>query len=564
MSIRSKANIATGVVLAALAGLGWLSLRENQDLAQADRWVSHTHEVLETVSSMRAHFVDAGIARRMFLQGNGKQIETLNATGDAVLADFNRLKSETADNAAQQRRLALLEPVIEQRIALLKKSVSIHSENASDESLQRDFTDQLTIAGARFAQQSREFEDVEKELLRQRSRQADEIVRGTAKIDTVLSVFVFCFIVVAVALLNRELLRRKQIERMLANQKSLLQSILDTCSDAIVVADNTGTIILRNPAGLLLSTKGHDRLTPDSPKQLGYYQADEVTPLPYRLLPLRRALLGERIDNFEICMKRPGDGSIRWTLASSRPLLDENAEARGGVVFYRDISERKELEKQLTRSAEELKRSNLDLQNAQTALQLLASTDELTGLYNRRGFLALAEQNRKLARRSRKPFALAFVDLDGLKAINDSLGHEAGNRAIVDAAFVLRDSFRQCDVLGRLGGDEFAVLMIDSDEKSTEIVRKRIADKVEKLNRECNRPYRLSLSVGMLWCAFDEESNFEALLARVDELMYEEKKKKNAGRSSEGAHQAEASEPEMHLPDAQRNCAASFRPMSLS
>jgi diguanylate cyclase (GGDEF)-like protein len=172
----------------------------------------------------------------------------------------------------------------------------------------------------------------------------------------------------------------------------------------------------------------------------------------------------------------------------------------------------------------------VELQKAQIALEQLASADELTGLHNRRGFLALAAQSIKLARRSQKPYALVFVDLDGLKKINDTLGHGEGDLAITDAAYVLSDSFRHSDVLGRLGGDEFAILMSDADQESSRIVKKRIADKVDKLNAEGRRPYTLSLSVGMLVCNPDEKAPLEDLLSRVDALMYDEKKNKGASR----------------------------------
>jgi two-component system cell cycle response regulator len=166
----------------------------------------------------------------------------------------------------------------------------------------------------------------------------------------------------------------------------------------------------------------------------------------------------------------------------------------------------------------------------QVALQQLASADELTGLHNRRGFVTLAAQSIKLAQRSQKSFALVFVDLDGLKTINDELGHGDGDLAITDAAYVLSDSFRHCDVLGRLGGDEFAVLMSDANEESARIVRKRLADKITKLNAKGHRPYTLSFSVGMLVCNPDEEAPLETLLGRVDALMYEEKKNKGVNR----------------------------------
>jgi len=335
--------------------------------------------------------------------------------------------------------------------------------------------------------------------------------------------------VIATVGINRELSRRKQTEQAIAEQKSLLKSILDTCNDAIVVADGTGKLILRNPAALRMHTDLVDRVGEEVPLKLGFYKSDETTLFPYQDLPLCRALKGDHVDNVEICLHPACEPEVRWALASSRPLLSE-AKTLGAVVFYRDITERKELENKLASYTEELKASNVELQRAQIALEQLASADELTGLHNRRGFLALGVQSIKLARRSQKPFALVFADLDGLKKINDTLGHGDGDLAITDAAHVLSDSFRHSDVLGRLGGDEFAILMSDADADSARIVKKRIADKVDKLNAEGHRPYTLSLSVGMLVCNSDEAAPLEDLLSRVDALMYEEKKKKGASR----------------------------------
>jgi diguanylate cyclase (GGDEF)-like protein/PAS domain S-box-containing protein len=534
IELKTKANVVIGIALAALAGLGWLSLRENRNLTEGDRWVSHTRDVLDASASLRSHLSDAGIARRIFLQGDRKQIDVFRAAEGASIADFNRLRSLTADKEEQQKRLDRLEPLARARLAAMKKSIAIHLETANDQSVQQDLTDQLTTEAAEFAEQAREFERIEKELLIERSDRAEANVRNTSEIDGILSFAVFCFIILATAILNHELSRRKQAEEEIAKQKSLLQLILDTCNDAIVVADSEARIILRNPAAIQMCGDTLDRVSEEAPQRLGYYQPDEKTLFAFRDLPLWRAVNGDQVDNVEICVQPPNQPNTRWTLASSRPLLNKGAKSFGGVVFYRDITDRKELENKLTKYANELKCSNMELQKAQVALQRLATADELTGLHNRRGFLALAEQSLGLARRAEKSFALVFADLDGLKKINDTLGHAEGDQAIGDAAFVLRDSFRHCDVLGRLGGDEFAVLMVDASEESTEIVRKRIAEKVEKLNSGDVRPYRLSLSIGILQCAFDEELSLEALLEKADALMYAEKSRKGAGRRPEG------------------------------
>jgi len=530
VELKTKVNFALSLALVALAGIGWLSLRQSQNLTEADRWVSHTRDVLETSESFRSHLSEAGIARRVFLQGDSKQIDVFNAAVSASLADFKTLQALTADNPEQQKRLDRLEPMVHERLSALEKSIAAHRLAANDEALQNNVTNQQTSVVAQLAEQTREFQNVERELLRQRSSQVRESAQRTSRDNSILSLAVMCFIVIAAAGLNRELSQRKQTEQAIAQQKSLLQSILDTCNDAIIVADGTGKIILRNPAALRMHSDLVDRVGEEVPSKLGYYRPDTKTLFPYQDLPLSRALQGEHVDNVEMCLHPACEPEVRWALGSSRPLINEE-KILGAVVFYRDITERKELENKLASYTEELKASNVELQKAQVALEQLASVDELTGLHNRRGFLALAAQSIKLAHRSQKSFALVFADLDGLKKINDTLGHADGDLAISDAAHVLSDSFRHCDVLGRLGGDEFAILMSDADEQSAQIVKKRLADKVDKLNAERHRPYTLSLSVGMMICNSDEKVSLEVLLSRADALMYEEKKKKGANRA---------------------------------
>jgi diguanylate cyclase (GGDEF)-like protein/PAS domain S-box-containing protein len=530
IKVKTKANIAIAIALATLAGFGWLSLRESRNLMDADRWVSHTHDVLDVSASLRSHLLDAGVARRIFLQGDSSQVEVFNTAANASLADFNRLNNLTADNKDQQKRLDRMQPLLQARLAGMRKSISVHLEGANDESFQKDIAIQLVNEAAQFAEQAREFDSVEKDLLRERSARADENARATSRIDSILSLLAFGFIIIAAINLNRELSRRTKAEQEIAKQKSLLQSILDTCSDAIVVADSSTRIILRNPAAVQMCGEVIERITEDVPQTLGYYKQDQKTLFQFQELPLWCALQGDQVDNLEMCVRSPRQTNVRWNLASSRPLFNEKGEVLGGVVFYHDITDRKELEDKISEYADELKCSNEELRQAQVALERLASDDELTGLHNRRGFLALAEQSLSLARRAEKPFALVFIDLDGLKKINDTCGHASGDQAISDAASVLRDCFRHCDVLGRLGGDEFAILMVDASEESIRIVRRRVAEKVERFNLEGAHPYPLSLSIGTLMCSYDEKSSVETLLAKADALMYEEKKRKGSCR----------------------------------
>jgi diguanylate cyclase (GGDEF)-like protein len=165
----------------------------------------------------------------------------------------------------------------------------------------------------------------------------------------------------------------------------------------------------------------------------------------------------------------------------------------------------------------------------QLALQKESSIDELTGLANRRGFLMLAEQHALLARRTGETFLVGFIDLNGLKHINDTLGHQGGDAAIVEAAQVLKTCCRQSDILGRLGGDEFAFLLPVSPDETRESIRERFRQELQLRNAEAGRGFRLSFSMGIVAADGAQELTMEELLAQADALMYEEKQANDTG-----------------------------------
>ncbi len=175
------------------------------------------------------------------------------------------------------------------------------------------------------------------------------------------------------------------------------------------------------------------------------------------------------------------------------------------TVFVRDISDRVRHEE---------------------ALRTLSLVDPLTGLYNRRGFLTFAGQQLRLAERTGAVVTLLFADLDELKHVNDTYGHAAGDRAIRDAAQVLRDTFRESDVLGRLGGDEFAVLTLDPAGTSSGRLVSRLSRAADARNAEHPDAPPVHFSVGVVQRAPDDHTTFSELLRRGDELMYAHKRAK--------------------------------------
>ncbi|CAN5623584.1 diguanylate cyclase [soil metagenome] len=160
---------------------------------------------------------------------------------------------------------------------------------------------------------------------------------------------------------------------------------------------------------------------------------------------------------------------------------------------------------------------------AEAEVRQLALTDELTALYNRRGFFLLAGQQLKMAQRTQLPCCLLFADVDGLKQINDTFGHEVGDSVIVDAAQLLKQTFRDADIIARLGGDEFAIL-IPACSDAVEVLFLRLQANIDQFNRVAARSYQLAISVGVQVCALTDEASLEHLLAPTDQLLYAHKR----------------------------------------
>lgn len=153
-----------------------------------------------------------------------------------------------------------------------------------------------------------------------------------------------------------------------------------------------------------------------------------------------------------------------------------------------------------------------------------ALSDELTGLFNRRGFLTLAEQMFKSARRLGRGAFLLYVDLDGMKRVNDGLGHREGDRMLGDMAELLRGTFRESDVLARLGGDEFAVFGLEETAHEALEPKERLLRRMEDFNARGGRAYALSASIGLASLDIDCAGNLADMLACADARMYEEKR----------------------------------------
>jgi diguanylate cyclase (GGDEF)-like protein len=163
---------------------------------------------------------------------------------------------------------------------------------------------------------------------------------------------------------------------------------------------------------------------------------------------------------------------------------------------------------------------------AEVRLLYLSNTVELSGLFHRGGFFAVGGQQLKISARTEKGMSLLSADLDGLKKINDTFGHQEGDRALVVTAGIFRECFRNVDIIARIGGDEFVVLLIEPAHDKLEMYTSRLYKKLELHNMRFERSYTLSISIGAAHYDPGSPCSIDDLIAGADRLMYEQKRNK--------------------------------------
>lgn len=290
---------------------------------------------------------------------------------------------------------------------------------------------------------------------------------------------------------------RRERERALEAREQRYRDLIENACDVVYTCDLQGRLTSLNNAGQRLT--GYSAADAQTMKVSDFVSGSQravVDELIQRQIRDRQDLTSE----FEI-LTRHGE---RRVLEVNSRLIERDGSPVEIQGIARDVTERREQEQ---------------------ALRSLTIIDDLTKLYNRRGFLTLAERHLKLAARKKTGVFLLFADLDGLKIINDTFGHLEGDRALIDAADILRNSFRSADIIARLGGDEFTVFPIEAAAESASILIGRLDEQLQRHN-EANqsRGYRLALSVGI--ARFDPDSSWsiDQLLEHADQALYKQKR----------------------------------------
>lgn len=275
------------------------------------------------------------------------------------------------------------------------------------------------------------------------------------------------------------------------------EAIFENSLDAVMFTVPDGRVLAANPAACALLGLGEDEVI-----RLGRLGLVDMSDDRWIAAVAERARSG-RV-RAEVPFRRADGSSFVADLTSVR-FYTSQGEERACVIF-RDVSERAAL---LERQARLL-----------AELEQLAVLDDLTGLRNRRGFLAAAAEVLAIADRQRAAIEVLFIDLDGLKDINDRHGHHAGDVALASVARAIRDSIRSVDVAARLGGDEFVVLAFDTNRSAGRVIADRIRS---ELAGRSGLPFPVRVTIGSASRYRGRAETIEDLLAASDADMYRQK-----------------------------------------
>jgi len=302
--------------------------------------------------------------------------------------------------------------------------------------------------------------------------------------------------------LQKDIAMHKQDEENIRKSQQEFASLFNKSPEAIVYTDEKGTILKINPRFSELFGYTSKEIEGKNIDEGIIHPTDKVE----EEIILTKGLLNRHTNtNFETIRKKK-DGTLFPVYVSVSNIVIDGKTERW-IRIYIDVSEKKHMEEQLIK---------------------LARIDSLTGCYNRRYALELLDRHLKLSQRNKSSILLAFLDIDGFKAINDSFGHDEGDKVLKEVAGLFKSILREIDIICRMGGDEFLLIFPDSSLKEVPLIISRLQKNFSQLNKTLKKDYSIKFSMGFSEYLPDKPKTLNELIRIADQRMYEEKKKKRA------------------------------------
>ncbi|MCU0684125.1 MAG: diguanylate cyclase [Polyangiaceae bacterium] len=493
-------SAAVAVVLAVTA----FAIATGRRYLDASYWAAHSVALHNALESTLASMTEAEGAERGYLLTGDESLLVPYFNARTVLRSrLLALRTLTANDSAQQTRLDEVERLVGEGLDSFDANIDRGHDGPGGVNVARldRGRDQMARLRGRVVEMAAD----EERRLDAHQREAELARSRTESALGVGALLTVGIAVSAFARVRRDSRRLAEAADAIAFSEARLRRLTEAAFEGVMVTEG-GRIVDGNAALALMF--GYE------PGELDNLDALELV-APEDRAPLRGCLESDDDRAYEYRGLRK-NGERFPVEVRGRALPWGHRAVR--VTVVRDVTERKLAEAELLRRAERLRE--------------LSIGDELTGLANRRGFLDVARERLAQADQTKQQAALFFIDLNGMKPVNDRLGHEAGDRLLVDAAAILRATFRVSDVLARLGGDEFVVLASDVGPAEIAPLEARLRAAVSAFNERSARPYRVSMSIGASLYDPRRPRPIEGLLAEADATMYARKRARQAATPS--------------------------------
>jgi diguanylate cyclase (GGDEF)-like protein/PAS domain S-box-containing protein len=507
--LKSK-RLGWGIIFALMTAMAALAYTSGNRYLAAVHSVEHALSVQSAIDGVLSSLKDVETGNRGFiLTGDPQFLDPYEAALRELPGELGQLAELTAGDSAQQSRLRTLRQLVGTKLGYAAETVQLRRDGdlSAAATLVRSLRGKTAMDRIRV--ECRAMSDGEQRVLAARKREAE-----SAKALAIPGVGAGLAITVLLALLSlltvdRDVTELRRTAEELAKNEEHYRLLTEHSSDLVRLLTLEGKASYVSPSV--------ERMLGYSPEE--YIQLPTMSLMHPSEVDVGRDMLhgvksGKLEGGVSTYRLRHKSGEYRWFEVKWAVIRDAQGTPRELHTAGRDVTERRAAEQQLKAYADQLRSLSL--------------RDELTSLYNRRGFLEIAAQAHSQALRDARPAALIFVDLNGMKLINDELGHDVGDQALVDTSNVLRTALREADVVARLGGDEFVAFALDFTPSDLEALRRRLRQLSDIRTQERERPFRLSMSVGGAYMPIGSDLSVEELLDQADDAMYEQKNARRA------------------------------------
>jgi diguanylate cyclase (GGDEF)-like protein/PAS domain S-box-containing protein len=491
-----------GAILILVTGVALLSYFSGRRYLAAVNAVEHTLAVQSAINGTLSLLKDSETGQRGYiLTADDHFLEPYRSALRDIPSLYRQLEQVTSSDPAHQAHLTALRRLIGEKHAFMERTIA--ARRAGNLKLPLDLVRGKALMDSIRLQCQAMLDHEQQQLAKSkleasRSEQLAIVGVATGLVVTV-ALALFSWLTV-----HRDVQELRRTAEQLATSEEHYRMLTEQSSDLVRLLDLTGAATYVSPSVERLLGFGVAEFLALSPRSLMH--PDELQAAGLILGEIQR---GERLNGVSTYRLRKKSDQYRWFEVRWAVRRDEQGQARELHTVGRDVTERLEAEQLLREQADQLR--------------TLALRDQLTGLYNRRGFMEVAAQAHSVAIRDRRAAALLFVDLNGMKRINDELGHDAGDLAISDSAFVLSRALRDADVIARLGGDEFVVFALDFAPTQQAGLQRRLREACDLRTRELARPFRLSMSIGGAFMPVGALTPLQRLLDEADTAMYAQK-----------------------------------------